>query len=117
MVQAEAFLASADSAVKELAPPAKAAVLQVQTLAALEEGRPAEIAGQVEEMAREMSAPLSEIKHLTMALRKTTEPDAPGRVQFDLLIEELADAARAVREAADYLQTHPESLIRGKGRE
>jgi paraquat-inducible protein B len=34
--------------------------------------------------------------------------------QFDETLRELSRAARSVRVLADYLERHPESLIRGK---
>jgi paraquat-inducible protein B len=41
------------------------------------------------------------------------------RVPNDLtvLLKELASAARSIRVFADYLERHPEALIRGKGTE
>ena len=42
-------------------------------------------------------------------------PDAPVGRELNRLIIELAEAARAVRLVADYLERHPEALLYGKG--
>jgi paraquat-inducible protein B len=43
--------------------------------------------------------------------------DAPGQQQIRDALQEIARAARAVRDLADYLERHPESLLRGKTEE
>ena len=40
--------------------------------------------------------------------------DAPGQQQIRDALQEVARAARSVRDLADYLERHPESLLRGK---
>ena len=42
-------------------------------------------------------------------------PNAPVGREFNRLIIELAEAARAVRLMADYLERHPEAMLYGKG--
>ena len=41
-------------------------------------------------------------------------PGAPGQVELRNAMQELARAARSLRTLADYLEQHPEALIRGK---
>jgi paraquat-inducible protein B len=55
------------------------------------------------------------------ALRQTLEsadtlmdPDGPTRRELTRAIAELAQAARSARLLADYLEQHPEALVRGK---
>ena len=43
--------------------------------------------------------------------------DAPGQQSLRDALQEVTRAARSLRELTDYLEQHPESLIRGKGRE
>lgn len=45
---------------------------------------------------------------------KTLEPGSNGYYEFHTLMQELTNAARSVRQLTDYLEQHPESLIRGK---
>jgi paraquat-inducible protein B len=37
------------------------------------------------------------------------------RYKLDTTMDEVATAARSIRELADYLRQHPEALLRGKG--
>jgi paraquat-inducible protein B len=41
-------------------------------------------------------------------------PSAPGQLELRSAMQELARAARSLRVLADYLERHPEALIRGK---
>jgi paraquat-inducible protein B len=42
------------------------------------------------------------------------EPNSPQGQQLDNMLQEISRAARSVRVLADYLERHPEALIRGK---
>lgn len=44
-------------------------------------------------------------------------PDAPGQRDFSDAMQEVARAARSLRTLTDYLERHPEALIRGKTEE
>ena len=54
----------------------------------------------------------------TLARARTTmdvvEPGSPVAVEMARALSELAAAARSIRVLADYLEQHPESLVRGK---
>ena len=41
-------------------------------------------------------------------------PSSPRQADIDDLLQQIARAARSVRELADSLERHPESLIRGR---
>jgi paraquat-inducible protein B len=43
------------------------------------------------------------------------DADAPLRVKMNSALEEISGAARSLRLLMDYLERHPESLLRGKG--
>jgi paraquat-inducible protein B len=43
--------------------------------------------------------------------------DAPGQLELRNALQEVARAARSVRVLADYLERHPEALLRGKSGE
>lgn len=45
---------------------------------------------------------------------KMTDPAAVERHELNAMLRELSEAARAVRVLAEYLERHPEALIRGK---
>ena len=42
------------------------------------------------------------------------EPGATTRYELDKLLQELGQTASSVKQLTDYLQQHPETLIRGK---
>ena len=44
-------------------------------------------------------------------------PDAPAQRELRDALKEIARSARAIRVLADYLERHPETLIRGKSKE
>ncbi len=46
--------------------------------------------------------------------RHHRRPNSPQGQQLDSTLEEVRRAARSVRVLADYLDRHPEALIRGK---
>ena len=46
--------------------------------------------------------------------RNVTDPNAPVQRNVEDTLQELQRASRALRQLADYLQQHPESLLRGK---
>ena len=48
-------------------------------------------------------------------IRSITEQDSPDRRQINIMLRELSAAARSIRNWAEYLERHPEALIRGKG--
>jgi paraquat-inducible protein B len=48
-------------------------------------------------------------------IRAITNQDSKDRHMLDNMIKELSSAARSIRVWAEYLERHPEALIRGKG--
>ena len=53
-------------------------------------------------------------KMLTSTETNLVGPGAPGQVELRNAMQELARAARSLRVLTDYLERHPESLLRGK---
>jgi paraquat-inducible protein B len=41
-------------------------------------------------------------------------PESPVRYDLNALMKELSGAARSIRVFADYLERHPDALLRGK---
>lgn len=51
------------------------------------------------------------------AANRTLGGDATGQNDLPAALRELTDTARSIRALADYLDRHPEALIRGKQEE
>jgi paraquat-inducible protein B len=47
----------------------------------------------------------------------TLEPGSTGNFEFHKLLQELTEASRSMKQLTDFLEQHPESLIRGKKEE
>lgn len=58
---------------------------------------------------------LRQARQALESMDRLLAPDAPLPANGERAIGELARAARSLRELADYLQTHPEALLRGRG--
>jgi paraquat-inducible protein B len=41
-------------------------------------------------------------------------PESPVRYDLDAMLKELTGAARSIRVFADYLERHPDALLRGR---
>lgn len=65
-------------------------------------------------IAPEVNATLEEIQATLAEMQGLLRADAPLQQELTRAAEEMGDAARAIRELADYLQRHPEALLRGK---
>ena len=58
---------------------------------------------------------LNEIEKLASNVEGILAEDSPSRYELSSALKELRGAARSMRILADYLERHPEALIRGKG--
>jgi paraquat-inducible protein B len=66
------------------------------------------------ETAPELAAALKEVQALLSATSGTLQSDSPLHVRLQAALEELSAAARSLRLMADYLERHPEAILRGK---
>ena len=91
-----------------------------QTLSSL-----AELMEDMQEVARQMSegmmpavtASLAHTERVLSNAEALLAPDSPASIELKRLLREMADAARSIRSMAEYLEQHPEALIRGKAEE
>jgi paraquat-inducible protein B len=63
----------------------------------------------------EISAVLEEARQSLANAEQMLNADAPLQVNMNTALEEISGAARSLRLLMDYLERHPESLLRGKG--
>jgi paraquat-inducible protein B len=69
------------------------------------------------EVAPEMKDSLEQLRKTLTAAESLVGQDSALQYELKKTLEELGHAARAVRSMADYLERHPEALLRGKGSE
>jgi paraquat-inducible protein B len=72
-------------------------------------------AGVVQNLTKASAAAEQAIQRTAASLDAAVGPDAPLQAQVEAMVMELRDAARSLRAVTDYLQRHPEALLRGKG--
>jgi paraquat-inducible protein B len=68
------------------------------------------------ETARTLRATLQSAQKAVDSIDGMMSDDSEFRFQMDNLLRELTLAARSIRAFADYLERHPDALIRGKVR-
>ena len=67
------------------------------------------------ETASELTQTLAQTRRTLASAEKVLAPNSPLQAEAYRTLQELASAARSFRIMADYLERHPEALIRGKG--
>lgn len=68
----------------------------------------------VRETGPELTAAVTDARATMAELRALLETGSPERTELSRLLIELNEAARAVRELGDYLERHPEAILRGR---
>jgi ABC-type transporter Mla subunit MlaD len=64
--------------------------------------------------SRRMETTLASTDQTMTAMRTTAEPASPLVYRMNQTLDQVSDAARAVRELADYLKRNPGAIIRGR---
>jgi len=67
-----------------------------------------------EDMMPAMAMSVAHAERVLADADRLLSPDSPVSVEIKRLLREMADAARSIRSMADYLEQHPEALLRGK---
>jgi len=94
---------------------ARNAFTQVQKTLAFEEGVPAEIAAGIHETIEAARNALDQAEQTLIAVKSFASEDSGLTHELNKTLKELSAAARSIRFMADYIERHPESLLRGKG--
>jgi paraquat-inducible protein B len=63
----------------------------------------------------QINSVLEEARQSLANAEQILDADAPLQVKMNSALEEISGAARSLRLLMDYLERHPESLLRGKG--
>ena len=70
-----------------------------------------------EEIAPAIMDTLSQARGTLDSAQQLLQVNSPARQDLQNMLQELSHAARSLRLLADYLEQHPEALLRGKGNE
>ena len=68
----------------------------------------------LKELLKSLRATSDAAQRTMAAVQATTGSGAPSNTNLPQLMNELSQAARSVRELADYLEQHPDALLRGR---
>jgi len=90
------------------------ALNQMEKFLTMEEGASGEMARNINETLAEARATFHKTEATLEAVRQTAS-DERSTYQLQRALREMAAAARAVNTLVDYLERHPEALLRGKG--
>lgn len=69
------------------------------------------------ETASELTKTLAQTRATLVGVERFLQPNSPLQTEAQRALREFGSAARSLRIMADYLERHPEALIRGKGAE
>lgn len=67
-----------------------------------------------DEIAPELKAAIEQARKTLASAERTVAPDSPVQDDLRETLQEVTRAAESLRQLVDYLERHPESLIRGK---
>jgi paraquat-inducible protein B len=95
---------------------ARAAFNQVQTTLEFKEGVPAELAKGINETFAAARDALGQAEQTLVTVKGFASKDSGLARELNNTLKELSAAARSIRFMADYIERHPESLLRGKGK-
>jgi len=82
----------------------------------LEKGPAAELVRNLTEASAAAERALEQTRETLNRLDRTAGPGSPMEVEATALVAEVREAARSLRVLSEYLQRHPEALLRGKGK-
>ena len=94
---------------------ARSAFDQAEKTLALEEGVPGELASDIKETLTSASNAMKQAEHTLSSVQGVVAEDSNTVNELNKALTELSAATRSIRFLADYLERHPEALIRGKG--
>jgi paraquat-inducible protein B len=93
---------------------ARGAFVQAEKTLAFKEGVPGEVASGLKETIVKIDSTLDHMHSTLVSIEKITDKNVNIGYDLTKTLGELDTAARAIRSLADYLERHPESLLKGK---
>jgi paraquat-inducible protein B len=102
------------SDIRETTDAARAAFVQAEKTLRFDEGAPGQIASSLKETLSAAQATLKETNRAVENISGITAQNANLGYEIHRTLEQIAELVRSVRVLADYLERHPEALLRGK---
>jgi paraquat-inducible protein B len=93
---------------------ARAAFAQAEKTLRFDEGAPGQIASSIKETLSAANATLKELHTTVSNLNGIAAQNANLGYEIGRTLEQIAELSRSMRVLADYLERHPEALLRGK---
>jgi paraquat-inducible protein B len=100
--------------IQEASVAARSAFAQAEKTLALKEGVPGEIASGIRDTLKAARLTLEETQRAVEAVRQITAQNSNIGYEINRSLEQMTAMSRSLRSLADYLDRHPEALIKGK---
>jgi paraquat-inducible protein B len=100
--------------VKETSDAARQTMIQAQKTLAMEEGTPGQIASDARQTIEKAQDTLKKVDDSLAAINRFMSENTEVSYQAEDTLREFSEIAASMRSLADYLERHPESLLRGK---
>jgi paraquat-inducible protein B len=94
---------------------ARSTLVQAEKTLAMEEGVPGELASEIKDTLVSVNDTMKMADRTLTSLEGAVGEDSSTVYELNNTLEELTAAARSIRFLSDYLERHPEALLRGKG--
>lgn len=102
------------SNIRDTSTAARGAFAQAEKTLAMKEGEPGKIAGRLQETLAHVSTTLEEMKLTLASYNQIADKNANIGYDIGKTLKEIESAARSIRSLSDYLERHPEALVKGK---
>ena len=93
---------------------ARSALVQVEKTLRFDEGAPGQIASSIKETLSAADATLKETRKAVENINGVAVQNANLGYEIGRTLEQIAELSRSIRVLSDYLERHPEALLRGK---
>jgi paraquat-inducible protein B len=103
------------TSIEDTSEAARSALVQAEKTLAMEDGMAGELASNLKETLANTSATMEQAEKTLTEVRYIVSEDSETIYELNRALEELSGAARSIRILTDYLEQHPEALIKGKG--
>jgi len=112
--QIDAEIKPTAGSIRDTSSAARGAFAQAEKTLALKEGEPGKIAAKIQETLGRVNSTLDEMQSTLASYNTIAERNANIGYSLDKSLQEIEAAARSIRSLADYLESHPEALVKGK---